>query len=103
MGQFRATINYCELKEIHLQDCRFTWSNGQHNPTLERIDKVFCNPQWDQMFSDCFLWSVSSSISDHSPLLISKMEQVSAPRRFNFENYWTLLTGYNEVVQEAWS
>lgn len=44
MGQFGAAINHCELKKIHLQDRRFTWSNEQANPTLEWIDRAFGNP-----------------------------------------------------------
>lgn len=103
MGQFRAAINHCELKEIHLQDRRFTWSNGQRNPTLERIDKAFCNVQWDLDYSDCSLWALSSSISDHCPLLLTGEERSRLPGRFTFENYWPLMSRYNEVVQETWS
>lgn len=103
MGQFRALNHHCELKELHLQDRRYTWSNGQRNPTLERIDKALCNPQWELIYLNCMLRSLSSSMSDHCPLLISDMEQITTPRKFEFENYWPLMSGYSEVVHEVWS
>ncbi|KAG2632190.1 hypothetical protein PVAP13_2NG068846, partial [Panicum virgatum] len=34
MRQFRATLSPCELREIHLQNRKFTWSNERRNPTL---------------------------------------------------------------------
>lgn len=43
MRQFRAALNFCELKEIHLQNRKFTWSNERRRPTLVRLDRVFCN------------------------------------------------------------
>lgn len=71
MAQFRSALDHCELKEIHLQDRYFTWSKEQASPTLERIDRAFANPDWDQLFSDHMLCLLSSSILDHYPLLIS--------------------------------
>ena len=34
MRQFLATLDLCELKEIHLQNRKFTWSNERRRPTL---------------------------------------------------------------------
>lgn len=103
MGRFRAALNHCELKEIHLQGRLFTWSNEQNNLTLERIDRAFCNPDWGFLFSYYHLIPLSSSISDHCPLPISGNEGCHPPRRFAFENYLPLMSGYKEVVQAAWS
>ena len=47
MRQFRATLNHCQLKEIHLQNRKFTWSNERRRPTLVRLDRVFYNEGWD--------------------------------------------------------
>jgi hypothetical protein len=44
MGSFKATIDALRLKELRLNGRRITWSNGQDNPTLIRIDRVFCTP-----------------------------------------------------------
>uniref|UniRef100_A0A453MWN5 Endonuclease/exonuclease/phosphatase domain-containing protein n=2 Tax=Aegilops tauschii subsp. strangulata TaxID=200361 RepID=A0A453MWN5_AEGTS len=44
--RFRAALQSCELKEIHLQNRRFTWSNERENPTLCKHDSFFCNAEW---------------------------------------------------------
>jgi exonuclease III len=38
MRIFKETLNACELKEIALQNRRYTWSNEQDNPTLVKLD-----------------------------------------------------------------
>jgi exonuclease III len=70
MGAFRAAINHLQLKEIKLNGRRFTWSNQQDNPTLTRIDKFLCTPEWELIFPACFLHSLPSLMSDHTPLLL---------------------------------
>jgi hypothetical protein len=47
INRFRAALQTCELKEIHLQNHRFTWSNRRANPTLCNLDAFFCNDEWD--------------------------------------------------------
>lgn len=41
MGQFRVTLNDCELKEIHFQNRKFMWSNEREIPMLVKLDRVF--------------------------------------------------------------
>lgn len=50
INRFRATLQACELKELHLQNRRFTWSNERVNPTLCKLDSYFCNADWDIQF-----------------------------------------------------
>jgi exonuclease III len=47
INRFRATLQQCELNEIHLQNRRFTWSNERENPTMSKLDYIFCNAEWD--------------------------------------------------------
>ncbi|XP_073359879.1 uncharacterized protein [Aegilops tauschii subsp. strangulata] len=101
--RFRVTLQSCELKEIHLQNCRFTWSNERVNPTLCKLDSFFCNAECDTIFSTHVLNALSSSLSDHCPLLLADDK---GPRRlqvFKFENFWASMPGFNEVVQNAWN
>ena len=50
MRQFRAALNSCKLREIHLQNRKYTWSNERRRPTMCRLDKVFVNETWDLAF-----------------------------------------------------
>ena len=103
MNEFRATLDTCNLKAIHLQNRRFTWSNERANPTMSRIDGAFCNPDWDLNFGRHILHALSSSLSDHCPLLLADDSGPRRPRSFRFEIFWTCLPGFKEVVAEAWN
>lgn len=103
INRFRATLHSCELKEIHLQNRRFTWSNERENPTLCKLDSFFCNAEWDTTFNTHILHALSSSLSDHCPLLLADDKGPRRPRTFKFENFWASMPGFNEVVQMAWN
>lgn len=62
MGQFRAALDTCELLEISLHNRKFTWSNERDNLTLVHLDRVFCNEEWDMLFSSLCLQALSSSM-----------------------------------------
>jgi hypothetical protein len=91
------------LKEIKLIGRRYTWSNEQVVPTLVRLDRAFCNEEWDDHFHAAKLLPQASSMSDHCPLLLVQDVMTKTPPRFRFENFWPLLQGYNTVVQQSWN
>lgn len=70
MRKFRQALDASELMEIRVQNRRFTWSNGQLNPTLMYLDRVFCNKEWADKFMGVSLQALSSSLSDHCPLFL---------------------------------
>lgn len=43
VSTFDGAIHALGLQELDLMDRRFTESNGQQDPTLPRLDKVFMN------------------------------------------------------------
>lgn len=102
MRRFRQTLNRCELKEISLQNRKYTWSNERTNPTLVRLDRVFCNQSWDLYFENCLLHALSSAHSDHCPILLATQDDRRRPTPFRFENFWTKLPGFHDTVRQAW-
>jgi hypothetical protein len=70
MGQFRCFLNDAVLKEIHLSGRLFTWSNERLHLTLECIDRAFSSNDWDNLFPNHVMQSLSLLCSDHAPLLI---------------------------------
>lgn len=62
MGMFRRTLDQCELLEIALQNRKYTWSNERQCPTLVRLDRVFCNKDWDLAFPSICLHAVFISL-----------------------------------------
>ena len=87
MRQFREALNECELQEIHLQNRKFTWSNERRQPTLMKLDRFLCNVEWDSTFPSHVLHALSTSLSDHAPLLLSNQSGPRRPRTFRFENF----------------
>ena len=102
MGSFKATIDDLGLKEIKLNDRHFTWTNEQTNPTMTRIDRLLCTPDWELLFPSCFLHSLPSLMSDHTPLLLHGALDHFNNNFFWFENFWTKMEGFHEVVQTEW-
>lgn len=99
MGEFKTTLNYLELKELNLRGRKHTWSN---DVTQTRIDRAFCTVEWDLMLPTSALQAFSSMVSNHSPLLLIGATAVQNYRGFHFESFWLKISGYHEVVKNAW-
>jgi hypothetical protein len=100
MGRFRRALDRCKLFELALQNHKYTWSNDRAQPTLVRLDRVFCNKAWDLEYR---LQALSSSLSDHSPLLLCHQDKPPVRDTFQFENFWQHVPGFKDAVQEAWN
>ncbi|KAK1663843.1 hypothetical protein QYE76_052002 [Lolium multiflorum] len=98
MGKFRRVLTDLELKELYLNGRRFTWSNERERATL---DRVFSMVDWEVLFPS-FLSGMSSSTSDHWPLLLSLATEPRACRGFRFEAFWPKVDGFLETVENAW-
>jgi hypothetical protein len=98
MGRFSHVLDSCELFEFALQNRKFTWSNDIQNPALVRLDRVFCNKEWDLMYSGFSLHALSSSISDHCPLMPCQQCKPRVKDMFRFENFWPRIPGFKETI-----
>ena len=104
MASFKAVIDDLNLKERGLNGRHFTWSNEQDNPTLTRIDRLFCTPDWELTFPTCFLHSLPSIMSDLcTPLLLQGELEHCHNRTFRFENFWVKMDGFRDLVEQVWS
>ncbi|XP_071678288.1 uncharacterized protein [Lolium perenne] len=103
MGQFRRCLNELELKESTLIGCKYTWSNERSSPTLVKLDRWFASVDWDEIFPDASLTAMSSSLSDHCPILMTTADELAVGKRFRFERFWLSLGGFQEEVQTLWN
>jgi hypothetical protein len=81
-------------------------SHGQSetpNPTLTRIDHLLCTREWEVQHTNNYLQAISSSMSDHCPLLLTCTPLQHRYKGFRFESYWVQLEGFQEVVQQSWN
>jgi exonuclease III len=103
MGRFRNALDSCEFFKLALQNRRYTWSNERQDPTLVRLDHAFYNKEWGLMLPGFSLQALSSSISDHCPILLCQQLRPKRKEVFRFESFWVKVPGFHEVVQQAWN
>jgi endonuclease/exonuclease/phosphatase family metal-dependent hydrolase len=87
-NRFNDLINSLGLIEIPLVDRAYTWSNRRDVPTLVRLDRCFVNTDWDAVFPNTTLRSLTRFASDHVPILVSASTHVPRSACFRFENSW---------------
>lgn len=103
MRSFRSLLDDLHLDELHLSGRLYTWSNRRDSPTLERLDRVLASIDWLELYPSHHLRCLSSDTSDHAPLLLVLNTEPWAQPRFRFEDFWTRMDGFKEVVQAAWN
>lgn len=64
---FNAVIEQANLREIFLGGRKFTWCNNQENPTLEKLDRIFVNTDWEKEYPLTMAKTLTRSILDHNP------------------------------------
>jgi hypothetical protein len=86
---FNAIINTYELREIDMSRGKFTWTNNEVNPTLEKLDRFLMTTVWENIFSLTTVHKISREISDHNPIILDTMENREQKNRsFIFEKSW---------------
>lgn len=70
MFLFNEAISNLGLVEIPLQGRRFTWTNKQTEPLLERLDWFFSSASWTLRYPNTVARSLIMETSDHWPWVI---------------------------------
>ena len=72
MKNFIDTINFCRLCDLGFNGLKFTRTYHQGNgmQIRERLDRALATPDWVNMFPKAKLFHLSSSVSDHLPLVL---------------------------------
>ena len=93
MMRFVETIDYCGLKDMGFIGPCFTWLYQKKDGTQirERLDRALATNEWIERFPMARLYHLTSSASDHSPLLLrfTNKRRRRRPRwLFRFEKKW---------------
>lgn len=100
---FNEIIGHLGLLELPLKGRRFTWSNMQDIPLLEKLDWVFTSASWISLYPMTQVTPLAKTASDHVPCLISISTSIPKANIFRFENYWVHQPGFMDCVQEVWA
>jgi hypothetical protein len=102
MLMFNDAISSLGLTELPLKGQRFTWTNKQHPPLLERLDWFFTSVSWTISYPNTSVSTLTMETSDHVPCLISISTTIPKGSIFHFENYWLSHDDFLTQVQEGW-
>jgi hypothetical protein len=101
MLAFNDAISNLRLVELPLRGCKYTWTNKQPNPLLERLDWFFTSNAWTSFLPDTSVKGLARDNSDHTPCVITTSTKVPKPHIFIFENYWLEHAEFMSVLQHA--
>jgi len=65
MFKFNEAISFLGINEITLQGRKFTWSNMQPSPLLEKLDWVFTSNSWAISYPSTHMTALDMTPSDH--------------------------------------
>ena len=100
---FNEALIALGVVELPLHGQRFTWSNKQLSPLLERLDCFFTLQSWTNIFPNTFVSTLTMETSDNSPCLISIKTTIPKVKIFRFENYLMEHEQFLNIVQHGWS
>jgi hypothetical protein len=100
---FNAAISNLRLEELRLQGNKYTWSNMQVSPLLERLDWAFASVSWVTNYPGSLVTTLSRDVSNHTPCLIAMSTDIPKSKVFRFENYWLLHNDFMQVMQHGWN
>ncbi|XP_059292187.1 uncharacterized protein LOC132045622 [Lycium ferocissimum] len=102
---FAFCINSCELFKTSFKANPFTWWNGRAGDDciFERLDRIVINLQLQQWFGHIEVEHLSSTGSDHAPLLVSLgKEAQNFIKPFRFLKFWTKHKDFMDTVKLNW-
>jgi exonuclease III len=68
---FNEAISNLGLIELPMKGRKFTWSNKQQDPLLEKLDWFFTSASWTSSFPSTFVHSMINPTSDHVPCVVT--------------------------------
>jgi len=82
---------------------KFTWSNNQNNPTLERLDRILISKDWEDLYPGVMLYKLPREVSDHNPLILTDgVRKQLSKLSFRFELSWIKHPDFLHTVQKLW-
>jgi len=101
MFRFNAAISQLGINEITLQGRKYTWSNKQHDPLLEKLDWVFTSENWATSYPTTSVLAMEMVPSDHCPCVVTISTSILRTKIFRFETYWLRHHGFQQVFTQS--
>lgn len=103
MLMFNDAISSLGIMEIPLHGRKFTWTNKQQPPLLERLHWFFSSQAWTLRYPHTLAHSLIMETSDHWPCVIENKTSIPKGKIFRFENYWISHDSFVPLVANSWN
>lgn len=93
-------IAKCGLLDLGFAGHPYTWTYRRFGKDFicERLDRALPNSDWCNSFSNSNLYHLSTSTSDHSPILLDTHDQDRRPRKpFIYETAWSMHDNFANI------
>lgn len=80
-------------------NARFTWTNGQENPTMCRLDRFLVSNCWEDHFPQFIQVSLLKVALDHWPIILNTSTCNYIPSLFRYENMWITHPSFKEKIE----
>ena len=84
---FNEAISALGLVELSLKGQRYTWTNKQHPPLLERLGWFFTSTSWTSIYPNTVVSTLAMETLDHVPCLVTVCTDIPKGNIFQFENF----------------
>jgi hypothetical protein len=107
MYDFRQVLSYCDLHDLGFSGAPWTFDNKQKGVrnVRVRLDRAVATPTWSDIYPNCSVSHLTSSRSDHCPILLN-LEDLNAVKLKNpmrrYEACWEREQSLAEEVKVAW-
>jgi exonuclease III len=103
MFLFNEAISSLGVEEIPLHGRKYTWTNKQQPPLLERLDWFFSSAAWSLKYPHTIAKSLIMETSDHWPCIIEIKTSIPKAKVFRFENCWMAHDSFLPLVANTWN
>ncbi|XP_071741004.1 uncharacterized protein [Rutidosis leptorrhynchoides] len=101
IASFNNFIVNANLIDQHLVNDDFTWEGPLGK--LSRINRVFLNSSWIDLWPDAILQMGHPDKSDHKPIIWGKKLISWGPKPFRFNNSWLEKPGFINFCKDKWA
>jgi len=91
------------LNEVKLLGKKYTWTNMQLSPLLEKLDWIFTSNSWLNSYPDTTARAMDMVPSDHCPCLVSVSTVIPKSNIFRFENIWLQHLEFHDILSSSWN
>lgn len=108
MRAFRDVLQICELVDLGFSGVPYTYDNrreGRSNVKV-RLDRALADNSWRDIYSNSQVVHLTSSCSDHCPILLkfaADSRQSNRKKCLHYEICWEREPASTEVISLAWA